>query len=219
VSTLIGILIGLVSGWLLFALTDAWREKRAGLAAARAVYMEMQGSLTSMRRMEAVGFWTGAPEGPRRVAYEAHAGSLLLVLTPDAVNALMFAYAEFDKIAWIVRATEPLVLSDEVLDDDAFEERVALLREENAEPLSRAIAIVEEAMITLSGAAMPWWQRLVVFRSVRRAIRGGLLSPATVAEEEAASERDLIKQVESVQRLAAPDSSSDHDTGENEARL
>ena len=201
-NTLVGVLIGLVSGWLLFVLTDAWREKRAGLAAARAVFMEIRANLTSLRRMEAVGFWTGAPEGPRRTAYEAHAGSFLLVLNPDAVNALMLAYMEFDKLAWIIKASDPIVFSVEEREEAEFEEYVGLLRDENADPLARAIEIVQEAEYGVSAAAMPRWQRFLVSRAVKRAIRRGVVQPIEVPGDEVASEQALREHIEKLRRAA-----------------
>jgi len=196
-STLAGVLVGLVAGWLLFVLTDSWRERRAGLAAARAAYLEMQANLTSIRRMAAVGFWTGAPEGPRRTVYEAHAGSLLLVLDPEGVDALIDAYTEFDKVAWMAKAIEPLVLSDAEADDREFEERIEWLREEHAEPLEQSASIIEDAMVKISAAAIPRWRRFLISRAVRRRY------PRTIVMTEQAKSEHLqvVEQLRRVARL------------------
>jgi hypothetical protein len=140
---------GVALGWLLGLGSAVLRDRRQARIAAHMIQVELMMNQAELRRLRQIGFWGGAPEGPRRTAWEAHAGNLIPAADARTMDLLVRSYTAFDRVAAILAVINAPLEPGE----DPEETREAIhnkLKGERAAVIDRTIEELDEAMVRLA---------------------------------------------------------------------
>jgi hypothetical protein len=141
---------GVALGWLLGIGRQVMRDRRQARIAARVIQVELFVNQSELKRLRKMGFWGGAPGGPRRSAWDAYGGNLVPIADARTMDLLVQSYMAFDRVAAIL---ELISAPTEHGEDDSPEARQALknkLKGERGKVIDGTIDEVGEVIVRLA---------------------------------------------------------------------